>query len=56
MFKSPGSFGVFLYAMNVRYWPIGDAQVDEILAVRAAANDPKRTFVNWTQVLASIGR
>jgi hypothetical protein len=30
--------------VNDRFWPIGDAQVDEIIAVRAAASDPKRTF------------
>jgi hypothetical protein len=32
-----------LCLLNDRYWPIADAQVHEIMAVRAAASDPKRT-------------
>jgi hypothetical protein len=30
--------------MNVRYWPVADTQIQEIMVVRAAASDPKRTF------------
>jgi hypothetical protein len=33
----------FLCLLNDRFWPLGDVQVHEIMAVRAAAIDPKRT-------------
>jgi hypothetical protein len=29
--------------MSVRFWPVGDAHYQEIMVVREAASDPKRT-------------
>jgi hypothetical protein len=29
---------------NDRYWPVADTQGHEMMVVRAAASDPKRTF------------
>jgi hypothetical protein len=43
-----GSGGIHVqlraHDINVRFWPVADIQVQEIMAVQAAASDPKRTL------------
>jgi hypothetical protein len=31
--------------LNYRFWPIGDTLGPEIMFIRAAASDPKRTYM-----------
>jgi hypothetical protein len=40
-----GANVLFLCLANDSFWPVGDAHCHEIMTVRAAASDPKRTFV-----------